>query len=291
MSKKLLLLYNVKAGRGRIRRKMDALEQIFSEAGYTPIPKMLRFGQNPFEGESDDIDLVVICGGDGTINYVVNAMRAMNLDYPIGVIPAGTANDFAGALGVSARTLKAAEQIVKGTEQRIDCGRVNGMYFVNIFSFGMFTTTSQHTPEKMKRHIGKAAYLIEGSKELHNREFIPLHIVHDGGEIDVDSMITLIFNGETAGRFPIARNASIRDGLLDCMIMRKCGTFDGAWAAAKLILLGRENEDIIHIRSKKLQITSPLSPLTDMDGQPSAEFPLEIECLPGNLRIIVPERV
>ena len=290
MSKKLLLLYNVKAGRGRIRRKMDALEQIFSEAGYAPIPKMLRFGQNPFEGESDDIDLVVICGGDGTINYVVNAMRAMNLDYPIGIIPAGTANDFAGALGVSARTLKAAEQIVKGTEQRIDCGRVNGMYFVNIFSFGMFTTTSQHTPEKMKRHIGKAAYLIEGSKELHNREFIPLHIVHDGGEIDVDSMITLIFNGETAGRFPIARDASIRDGLLDCMIMRKCGTFDGAWAAAKLILLGRENEDIIHIRSKKLQITSPLSPLTDMDGQPSAEFPLEIECLPGNLRIIVPER-
>lgn len=290
MSKKLLLLYNVKAGRGRIRRKMDALEQIFSEAGYTPIPKMLRFGQNPFEGESDDIDLVVICGGDGTINYVVNAMRAMNLDYPIGIIPAGTANDFAGALGVSARTLKAAEQIVKGTEQRIDCGRVNGMYFVNIFSFGMFTTTSQHTPEKIKRHIGKAAYLIEGSKELHNREFIPLHIVHDSGEIDVDSMITLIFNGETAGRFPIARDASIRDGLLDCMIMRKCGTFDGAWAAAKLILLGRENEDIIHIRSKKLQITSPLSPLTDMDGQPSAEFPLEIECLPGNLRIIVPER-
>ena len=290
MSKKLLLLYNVKAGRGRIRRKMDALEQILSEAGYTPIPKMLRFGQNPFEGESDDIDLVVICGGDGTINYVVNAMRAMNLDYPIGIIPAGTANDFAGALGVSARTLKAAEQIVKGTEQRIDCGRVNGMYFVNIFSFGMFTTTSQHTPEKIKRHIGKAAYLIEGSKELHNREFIPLHVVHDNGEFEVDSMITLIFNGETAGRFPIARDASIRDGLLDCMIMRKCGTFDGAWAAAKLILLGRENEDIIHIRSKKLQITSPLSPLTDMDGQPSAEFPLEIECLPGNLRIIVPER-
>ncbi len=289
MEKKLLLLYNVKAGRGRIHRKMDALEQIFSEAGYMPIPKMLRFGQNPFEGVNEQIDLVVICGGDGTINYVVNAMRAMNLDYPLGIIPAGTANDFAGAIGASSRTLKAAHQIVNGVEQRIDCGRVNGMYFVNIFSFGMFTTTSQHTPEKIKRHIGKAAYLIEGSKELHNREFIPLHVVHDNGEFEVDSMITLIFNGETAGKFPLARNASIRDGLLDCMIMRKCGTFEGAWAAAKLIVLGRENEDIIHIRSSKLQITSPLSPLTDMDGQPSAEFPLEIECLPGNLRIIVPK--
>ena len=289
MEKKLLLLYNVKAGRGRIRRKMDALEQIFSEAGYMPIRKMLRFGQNPFEGVNEQIDLVVICGGDGTINYVVNAMRAMNLDYPLGIITAGTANDFAGAIGASSRPLKAARQIVNGVEQRIDCGRVNGMYFVNIFSFGMFTTTSQHTPEKIKRHIGKAAYLIEGSKELHNREFIPLHVVHDNGEFEVDSMITLVFNGETAGKFPLARNASIRDGLLDCMIMRKCGTFEGAWAAAKLIVLGRENEDIIHIRSSKLQITSPLSPLTDMDGQPSAEFPLEIECLPGNLRIIVPK--
>lgn len=289
MEKKLLLLYNVKAGRGRIHRKMDALEQIFSEAGYMPIPKMLRFRQNPFEGVNEQIDIVVICGGDGTINYVVNAMRAMNLDYPLGIIPAGTANDFAGAIGASSRPLKAARQIVNGVEQRIDCGRVNGMYFVNIFSFGMFTTTSQHTPEKIKRHIGKAAYLIEGSKELHNREFIPLHVVHDNGEFEVDSMITLVFNGETAGKFPLARNASIRDGLLDCMIMRKCGTFEGAWAAAKLIVLGRENEDIIHIRSSKLQITSPLSPLTDMDGQPSAEFPLEIECLPGNLRIIVPK--
>ena len=289
MEKRLLLLYNVKAGRGRIRRKMDALEQIFSEAGYMPIPKMLRFGQNPFEGVNEQIDLVVICGGDGTINYVVNAMRAMNLDYPLGIITAGTANDFAGAIGASSRPLKAARQIVNGVEQRIDCGRVNGMYFVNIFSFGMFTTTSQHTPEKIKRHIGKAAYLIEGSKELHNREFIPLHVVHDNGEFEVDSMITLVFNGETAGKFPLARNASIRDGLLDCMIMRKCGTFEGAWAAAKLIVLGRENDDIIHIRSSKLQITSPLSPLTDMDGQPSAEFPLEIECLPGNLRIIVPK--
>lgn len=290
MGKRLLLLYNVQAGRGKIRRKMDALEQIFVDGGYEPIPKMLRFGQNPFDGEDESIDLVVVCGGDGTINYVVNAMRAKGLDYPLGIIPAGTANDFAGAIGLSSRPLKAARQIVEGTEQRVDLGRVNEFYFVNIFSFGMFTTTSQHTPEKIKRRIGKAAYLIEGSKELHNREYIPLHIVHDGGELDVDSMMTLVFNGETAGRFPIARTASIRDGQLDLMIMRKCGTFDGAWAAVQLLVAGRENEDIVHIRSSKLTITSPLSPLTDMDGQPSAEFPLQIECLAGNLRIVAPKK-
>ena len=288
MEKSVLILYNVKAGRGRIRRKMDDIESLFVEAGWTPVPKMLRFGENPFDNLVGDFSLVVICGGDGTINYVVNAMRKSEKDFPIGIVPIGTANDFAGAIGMKKRALNAVRQIIAGHEERLDCGIVNGLYFVNIFSFGLFTTTSQHTPEHLKKQIGKAAYLIEGSKELHHREYIPLHIVHDGGQLDVESVMTLVFNGETAGRFPLARNASVRDGMLDCVLMRKCGTLDGAWAAVKYLVNGKANDEVIHIRTSKLSITSPLSPLTDMDGQPSAEFPLEIECLKGALRVIVP---
>lgn len=288
MDKRVLILYNVKAGRGRIRRRMDAIESQFVAAGWTPVPKMLRFGENPFDNLEGEYDLVVVCGGDGTINYVVNAMRRKGVNYPLGLIPAGTANDFAGAIGMHRNPIKAAQQIIEGEVEALDCGKVNDLYFVNIFSFGLFTTTSQHTPDNLKHHIGKAAYLIEGSKELHNREYIPLHIVYDKGEMDVESVMTLVFNGETAGRFPLARNASVRDGLLDCVLMRKCGTFEGAWAAVKYLVNGRENEEVVHIRSSKLAITSPLSPLTDMDGQPSAEFPLEIECLKGALRVVVP---
>ena len=288
MEKSVLILYNVKAGRGRIRRKMDDIESLFVEAGWIPVPKMLRFGENPFDNLVGDFSLVVICGGDGTINYVVNAMRKSEKDFPIGIVPVGTANDFAGAIGMKKRALNAVRQIIAGREERLDCGIVNGLYFVNIFSFGLFTTTSQHTPEHLKKQIGKAAYLIEGSKELHHREYIPLHIVHDGGQLDVESVMTLVFNGETAGRFPLARNASVRDGMLDCVLMRKCGTLDGAWAAVKYLVNGKANDEVIHIRTSKLSITSPLSPLTDMDGQPSAEFPLEIECLKGALRVIVP---
>ena len=286
----MLILYNPKAGKGRIRRKMDAIEEVFFTAGYTPVPKMLRFGENPFDSLDGEYELVVICGGDGTINYVINAMKARGLDYSLAIIPAGTANDFAGAIGMHSNPVKAARQIVEGQQDRVDCGRVNGLYFINIFSFGMFTTTSQHTPEHLKQHIGKAAYIIEGSKELHNREYIPLHIVHDGGEMDINSVITLIFNGETAGRFPLARNASIRDGLLDFVALRKCGNLEGLLSVTKYLLNGKENDDVIHITSSKFEITSPLSPLTDMDGQPSAEFPLTIECLPANLKIITPKR-
>lgn len=290
MEKRVLILYNPKAGKGRIRRKMDAVEEVFFAAGYKPVPKMLRFGENPFDGLEGEYDLVVICGGDGTINYVVNAMKTRGLDYTLAVIPAGTANDFAKALGMSTNLVKAAAQIVEGKVEKIDCGKVNDLYFINIFSFGMFTTTSQHTPELLKQHIGKVAYIVEGSKELHNREYIPLHIVYDGGEMDVNSVITLIFNGETAGGFPLARNASMRDGLLDFVVLRKCGNVEGFLSVVKYLLNGKDNGDVIHITSSKFEITSPLSPLTDMDGQPSAEFPLTVECLPANLKIVTPKR-
>ena len=288
MQRKTLVLYNVKAGRGRMRRRIDLVEQLLSEAGFNPTSKLIRFGQNPFEDIEQDINLVVVCGGDGTINYVVNSMRNLNLDYTLAVVPSGTANDFAGALRMSSRIKKAVEQIVTGKERLVDLGRVNDLYFVNVFSFGMFTTTSQHTPDTIKRYMGKAAYLIEGSKELHNREYIPLHIVHDGGELDVNSAITLILNGETAGRFPLARNASVCDGMLDLVLMRKSSLMGEAFAAVKYLVSGNTNEDIIHIRSSKLQISSPLSPLTDVDGQPGPDFPLEIECLPSTLKILAP---
>lgn len=286
MEKQVLILYNVKAGRGRIRRRIDRIEELFFNGGYTPCSKMLRFGQNPFDDCDINISMVVICGGDGTINYVVNAMLAKGLDLPLAVIPSGTANDFAGAIGMSSRTDKAVQQILSGSLHNVDLGRVNDLYFVNVFSFGMFTTTSQHTPEKVKRQLGKAAYLIEGSKELHNREFVPLHIVHDNGYLDVNSTIALIFNGETAGRFPLARNASICDGLLDLVILRKCSLTRGVISAIKYLINGATNDEVIHIRTSHLSITSPISPLTDMDGQPSAEFPLDVECLKSRLKVI-----
>ena len=284
--KRLLLLYNVKAGRNRAYRKLDQIESIFEQGGYSVYSKLIRFGINPFEGEDEAIDLVVVCGGDGTINYVVNSMSAKGLNYPLGIIPAGTANDFAGALGMSSNVVKAARQIVAGTAKRVDCGRVNGLYFVNILSFGLFTTTSQRTPDKIKRHLGKAAYIIEGSKELHNRESIPLHIEHDGGVTEVESMITLIFNGETAGKFPLARAASLTDGLLDCVILRRCNIFAGTVSAIKYLITGTPNANIMHLRTSKLKVTSPLSPLTDMDGQQCVDLPLDVECLKDYLTVV-----
>ena len=287
--KRVLILYNGRAGHGRIERKIDAICGVFAEGGWNVIAQALCFGENPFDAVTD-VDLVVICGGDGTINYVVNALKSKGLNLPIGIIPSGTANDFANMLGLSKDAVTAARDILCGVERKVDCGRVNDMWFVNIFSFGLFTTTSQHTSDAVKHRVGKLAYILEGAKELLHHETIPLHIRCGDAELDVDSVMVLVFNGQTAGGFRLVEGASVDDGVLDCIILQKQNDLRTIFSAVKYLSDRVPDMGVLHLRSSHFEFTSPLSPDCDMDGQASAKFPLSIECEAGGLRVVCPQR-
>ncbi len=288
--KRALILYNVKAGRAAIERSLARITAILTEGGYECESRLIRFGENPFDGCAAQPDLAVVCGGDGTINYIVNSMAAKGLNIPTGIIPAGTANDFAGALGISKNHARAARQIVEGTVESIDCGCVNGLRFINIFSFGLFTCTSQRTPDELKHRIGKLAYIFEGLKELRALKSLPLCIRHDAGEEHIDALMVLCFNGVTAGGFRLARKASLRDGVFELLVLRKRPLPVAAWYALRFLLTGRQSRGVHYIRSTRFEITSPLSPQTDVDGQRGAEFPLTVECRKGDLRIVCPKQ-
>lgn len=289
MKGRALFLYNDRAGRGRIAHKADAIAGILREGGYDVLPHIIEFGRNPFDGH-EDVDMVVAAGGDGTMNYVINNMKAKGLDIPLAVIPAGTANDFARALGMRRGALDAARQIADGEIRRVDCGRVNGLYYVNVFSFGLFTTTSQHTPDGIKHRIGRLAYLFEGIKELKEMRTIPLEVTTDERTFKVDALIALVFNGETAGSLPLAPGASIDDGLLDCILICKS---DVLLLGINVIrhMIGGYPSSIVYLRSRRLHITSPLGDIaTDVDGQRGVDFPLDVECLPGELKVVAPKK-
>ena len=287
--KRVLILYNGRAGHGRIERKIDAICGVFAEGGWNVIAQALCFGENPFDAVVD-VDLVVICGGDGTINYVVNALKSKEMNLPLGIIPSGTANDFANMLGLSKDAVTAARDILCGVERKVDCGRVNDMWFVNIFSFGLFTTTSQHTSDAVKHRVGKLAYILEGAKELLHHETIPLHIRCGDAELDVDSVMVLVFNGQTAGGFRLVEGASVDDGVLDCIILQKQNDLRTIFSAVKYLSDRVPDMGVLHLRSSHFDFTSPLSPDCDMDGQASAKFPLSIECEAGGLRVVCPQR-
>lgn len=282
--KTAVFLYNTQSGKGRIARNVESICTVFRAYGYDITPQLIDFGANPFDG-NEQIDLMVVAGGDGTVNFVVNAMKNKGLDIPVGVIPAGTANDFAGAVGMSRDPLEAARQIASGQVERVDCGRVNDLYFVNIFSFGIFTTTSQRTPDSRKHKIGKLAYMIEGVKEFRSMHAVPLEIVADGEAFDFRSLMVLVFNGETAGGFRLARRSSIKDGLFDCVLLEKKNFLVSTLAMGRY-LLGGNPKIVRQLRSRRIEIRSTVNEPTDVDGQKGAEFPLRIECLSGALRVM-----
>ncbi|HIY47777.1 MAG TPA: YegS/Rv2252/BmrU family lipid kinase [Candidatus Alistipes faecigallinarum] len=284
--KSAVLLYNPQSGRGKIDFRVEEICTVFRAYGYDIRPQQIDFAANPFDG-NETLSLMVVAGGDGTLNFALNAMKRKGLDIPFGVIPAGTANDFAGALGMSRHPLEAARQIAQGVEERVDCGCVNGLYFVNVFSFGIFTTTSQRTPDGIKHRIGKLAYIIEGVKEVSSMHAVPLEIEADGERFDLRSLMVLIFNGETAGGFRLARRASIKDGLLDCILLEKRDPLRSALAMGQY-LLGGNPKIVRHLRARQIEIRSTVNEPTDVDGQPGAEFPLHITCQAGGLRMICP---
>ena len=284
--KSAVFLYNAQSGRGRIRRNVERVCDVFREGGYDILPVPIDFGANPFDGH-EQIDLMVVAGGDGTVNFVVNAMKQKGLDIPVGIIPAGTANDFAKALGMSDRPLEAARQIAFGRVDRVDCGRVNNQYFVNVLSFGIFTTTSQHTPEGLKHRIGRLAYLVAGLKDLKNLHSIPLTIATDEETFEYQTLMGLVFNGETAGRVPLARNASLRDGVFDCLFLRKRNPLLSA-CDMLLYVLGINTGAVRSLRTGTLTLTTPVSEDTDVDGQRGGKFPMRVKCLHGDLNVICP---
>ena len=284
--KRILLLYNNNAGRGTIARRLAAIEEEFVARGYGVRRCAICFGQNPLEGMTEE--WIVVCGGDGTINYVVNCMCELGLDLPIGIIPTGTANDFATALGLSGGVRRVAAQLAEGHVERVDCGRVNGQYFINVLSLGIFTTTSQHTPDAIKHRFGKLAYLAVGARDLRNFRQIPINVTYDGEVLQTECLMMLVFNGETAGRFKFARTASVRDGLLDVVIVRRNNLLKAVCGVFTYFITGHDNYAVQHFCASKIDVDSTLAPETDVDGQAGPALPLHVECLKGRVQVVVP---
>ena len=145
---------------------IDRIVELYAEHDTELEVREIDFEVEPsalLEGLDASYDHLLVAGGDGTVNYIVNEMFREGLDLPLGVIPSGTANDFASAIGMHSNPIEACRQILECKPQPTDIGEVNGSCFINVFSFGLFTNVSQHTPTLLKNAIGKAAYVMGGA--------------------------------------------------------------------------------------------------------------------------------
>ena len=126
--KKLLFVYNPKAGKAQIRGKLADIIDTFARSGYeiTVYPTQKKGDAVEIvANRRPDYDLVVCSGGDGTLDETVTGMKESNFITPIGYIPAGSTNDFGGSLGLPKNMVRAAETIVNGKDFPCDIGAFN----------------------------------------------------------------------------------------------------------------------------------------------------------------------
>ncbi|MDR0907050.1 MAG: YegS/Rv2252/BmrU family lipid kinase [Rikenellaceae bacterium] len=297
--KKVKFIYNPSSGEFTIADSLDIIIALYQERGFVIVPFRLDF-KTPAEAMLDDIDPtfdhILVAGGDGTINFVVNQMKRRGVELPIAVLPAGTANDFAGAFKIPADVEQAVRVILDGEVRPVDVGVVNGTYFVNICSAGLFTSVSQNTPTPMKNAFGMLAYIAGGALDLVNYHRIRLSVASDGGDFEGDALTLLIFNGRTAGNIKLARMSQLDDGLLDVLIIKGDNPIEAFNSALVHVAgLARESDKmpwglrgVAHIRCSRLAVKAASHEPTDIDGQPGPDLPLEVWCERGGINLIAP---
>ena len=203
-NKKMLFVYNPKAGKAMIRTKLADILDIFTAGGYeiTIVPTR-RHGDatSIVKNRSEGYDVVVCSGGDGTLDEVVNGMLLSDHRTPLGYIPAGSTNDFAASLAIPTDMLKAAQIIVDGQDFACDVGSFNDTMFIYVAAFGLFSEISYSTDQQIKNALGHTAYILSGGKSILNAHAHKLKIIANGEEIEDVFIYGMISNSRQVGGF------------------------------------------------------------------------------------------
>ncbi|MDM0903034.1 YegS/Rv2252/BmrU family lipid kinase [Clostridium perfringens] len=288
--KKVRFIYNPYSGENAILKELDKIITMHQDKGYTIVPYRIQRGVdviNALDIVDSTYEYILIAGGDGTIDTVVNAMKKRGIEIPIGIIPVGTANDFAKHLGMPQDAGACVEQILDSYEVGVDLGKVNDNYFVNVLSTGLFTDVSQKTDTNLKNTIGKLAYYLKGLEELPNFRKLDVKITANGKVFNEPIYLMLVFNGQTAGNFKLATKAKVQDGLLDIVIFKACHIPELIPMFIK-VLKGEHLEDsrIEYIRTDELLIESDEEIVTDIDGERGPDFPLRVQCIKDGIQVL-----
>lgn len=289
---KIKLIYNPFSGEAVITKNLDTIIGKYQAKGYTIVPFRISTEQN-LEDAFLDIDSsyhhILGAGGDGTINQIINIMKKKNLDIPLAILPVGTANDFAKYIGMPADIGSACDKILAGKIQEIDLGKANDKYFINVFSFGLFTDVSHKTPTHLKNTIGKLAYYLNGIKELPSFKKLDIKVTSDEFFYEGNALIFFTFNGRTAGNINISYKSEINDGLLDVIIVKGeniRSTLSSLLAFLKLEHLEKP-KDIIHFTTSDFTVEYSNSSLeSDIDGEVGPTSPIHISCIENGLKMI-----
>lgn len=255
------LIYNPTSGHETMLRNVGEILNVLERAGYEAsafqtTPEPMSAAKEARRCARDGFDLVLAAGGDGTINEVVNGIAPLKHRPKMGIIPAGTTNDYARALRIPREDpVEAAKVILKKQTIKMDIGKANDNYFMNIAGGGFMTELTYDVPSEFKSVLGYLAYVLKGAEMLPRIRPIDMHIEYDDGIYEGPaSMFLLGLTNSVGGMESIAPDASLDDGNF-AMILVKTGNPAEIIKLMTMVLNGGRhinNPNIIYTKTRKV---------------------------------------
>ena len=244
-----------------------------------------------FVTEAGEVDLLIAAGGDGTLNEVLHGLMALSVvARPVlGIVPLGTANDFATGCGIPHDTAEALALCVQGRATPIDVGKANEHWFLNAASVGFGAEITATTPPELKRLLGPAAYTVMGAILAMNLHHYHGRLILPDREIAGSGPVAIVGNGRQAGgSMQVAPRARIDDGLLDVLIVRHIPPMALLIAARELQELSPDGEYISYWQTPWAEIYPEETMPVNLDGEPVRFSSVRYEAVPKAIRLIVP---
>jgi len=292
MIKHACLIYNPTSGKEKIEKNLSFIINRLRTGGFETICQATsgagdatRIARSAAEQQ---FELVIAAGGDGTLNEVINGLAEQPHRPKLGIISAGTTNDFAGAIKLPRSLDGICHVLCTGKEISVDLGKINDQYFINVAASGLFSEISYTVPSKLKTYLGQLAYFIKGIEMLPSIRPLPLEIEYDGHEFTGEVLLFLIANTPSIGGFKkLAPQALIDDGLFELLIVKKMNLLE-LTRLIPLTINGEHinNQQVIYTKAKRINVKSKM-PL-NLDGEWRGFLPGEFINLPRHLQVLVP---
>lgn len=271
--KKLLFVINPVSGKRALEDDLMRIIEIFSKADYDTTVHLTKSADEMVEtvkSEGALYDMLVCCGGDGTLNLVSGAVYSSNIDTVVGYIPGGTTNDFANTRNINTVVTSAAQQIVDGEIRDVDLGLLNGQSFIYVAAFGMFSELSYLTTREMKQNMGYAAYLMGGIKSFAHTKPYKLKIEYDGNVIEDEFIYGMVTNSKRVGgmKLPIIKNVDYDDGEMEITLVKQPKNPVDTQKLINCLVTQLADEYMVYsFKTSKLRILSETEVPWSLDGE------------------------
>lgn len=246
-----------------------------------------------FAAESRErADLLIVAGGDGTLNQVANGLAGAGRCPRVAIVPCGTANDFATGLGLPVEDLEACIALaLEGRPIPVDIARVNGRAFINASVGGFGASATRAASAEAKRVLGPFAYVLQGAREIADARAERALFRADGRTVyDGDFLFFAVTNGRlTGGGTPIAPEADAGDGRVDLVVLKSLPKLELV-RLLPAIRAGEHDEhpEVLYLQAREVAIEVAGDVPVNVDGEPEDARSLRYDAAGGRLEIMAP---